>query len=85
MRRLWGEIDLHVVAMLLILAPVAFLGWWGLAILFLVPQGRIGTRAVVDVPAFGRRPWVYLFVNELLVIAVVGLLAVGRLAITAVV
>src|SRR5437762_1772997 len=39
--RLWGEIDLHIVAMLLLLAPAGFLGWWGLAAPLLIPQGRI--------------------------------------------
>ena len=68
MRRLWDDIDIHVVVMLLMLAPAMFLGWWGLAALLLVPQGRIGTRVLVDYPAFQRKPLTYLVANELLVL-----------------
>ena len=83
MRRLWGEIDLHVAAMLLPLAPAGFFGWWWLAIPLLIPQGRIGTRVYADYPRFGRRPWAYLVVNELLVLAVVAATAAVRAAIGA--
>jgi hypothetical protein len=69
--RLWDEIDLHVGAMLLLLTPAGFLGWWGLAVPLLLPQGRIVTRGFVDYPALGRRPWLYLVANELLVIGVI--------------
>ncbi len=82
MRWLWGEIDLHVAAMLLMLAPAAFLGWWGLAVPLLMPQGRIGTRAFVDYPAFKQRPWAYLTANELLVSVVVVVLAGVRFAVS---
>jgi hypothetical protein len=81
-RRLWGEIDLHVAAMLLMLAPAVCLGWWGLAAPLLIPQGRIGTRAFVDYPAFKQRPWAYLTANEILVLGFVGLLAGVRFAVT---
>ncbi|AWM35585.1 hypothetical protein GobsT_67400 [Gemmata obscuriglobus] len=81
MQRLWSEIDLHVAAMLLMLAPAACLSWWGLAIPLLVPQGRIGTRAFVDYPAFKQWRWAYLAVNEVLVFGTVGLLAGVRFAV----
>ena len=80
MRRLWGEIDFHVAAMLLLLAPAVCLGWWGLAVPLLIPQGRIGMRAFVDYPAFGRRPWAYLAANELVVSVVVAVAAGARVA-----
>jgi hypothetical protein len=81
MRRLWGEIDLHVAALLVLLAPGLCLGWWWLAAPLLLPQGRIGTRAFVDYPAFGRRPWAYLAANELLVLGAFGVLVVLRLTV----
>ena len=78
--RFWNEIDLHVAAMLLMLAPAACLGWWGLAVPLLLPQGRIAARVFVDCPAFQRRPWAYFAANELLVGVLVAVAAVARVA-----
>jgi hypothetical protein len=80
-RRLWDEFDLHVAAMLVMSAPAACLGWWGLAVPLLISQGRIGTRAFVDYSAFNQRPWNYLATNELLAFGFVALLAGARFAI----
>ena len=82
MQRLLDEIDLHVVAMLLLIAPALFLSWWPLIVLLLVPQGRIYVRSFWDYPAFGRRSWTYLIANEFLVVGSVGILAGGRFALT---
>ncbi|HKB01514.1 MAG TPA: hypothetical protein VKD90_04800 [Gemmataceae bacterium] len=84
MRRLCDEIDLHIVAMLVLMAPALCLGWWLLVVPLLVPQGRIYVRAFWDYPAFGRRPWAYLAANELLVVGAVGALAGLRVAVAAV-
>ena len=81
MLRLWDKIDLHVAAALVLLAPAAYLGWWGLAGLFLVPQGRIVTRALVDHLAYKRPSREYLVANEILVLGFAGVLAGLRLAI----
>lgn len=83
MLRPWDEIDCHVAAMLLLLGPVGFLGWWWLAAPLLLPQGRIGARVLVDCPAFGQRPWAYLAANELLVVVAVAVVAGARAAIGA--
>lgn len=81
MRTLWDEIDLHVVAMLVLLAPALLVGWWVLVVALLVPQGRICTRAFLDYPSFGRRPWAYLIANELLVAGTVGAAAGVRVVV----
>jgi hypothetical protein len=80
LRRLWREIDLHVVAMLLVFIPALCLSPWWLVVPLLVPQGRIYVRAFRDYRAFRRRPWAYLVANELLVIGMVGAGAGVRLA-----
>lgn len=68
MQMFLDEVDLHVAAMLIMMAgPAGLLGGWWLAILLLLPQGRIGMRAFADYPSFGRRPWVYLAANEFVV------------------
>ncbi len=84
MRHLWEEIDLHVAFILLLVSPVACLGWSSLIVPLLVPQGRIGVRAFWDYPSFGQRPWAYLAANELLVLVAVAVLAGVRVAFTAV-
>lgn len=81
MRRLRDEIDPHIAATLLMLAPFVCLGWWWLAVPLLVPQGRICTRALVDLPLFKLRPWAYLVANEAFVCGFVVVLAGVRFAI----
>jgi hypothetical protein len=79
MRRWLDEIDLHIVWMV---APFALFGCVaprGLILLLwlvggaVIPQGRILTRAFVDYPQFGERPWPYLVVNECLLLVLCGL------------
>ncbi len=74
--RLRDEIDPHLAWLLLLLAPAALLGSWGLAVPLLIPQALICTRVLAD-PAPGRRRG-YLFVNGALVFGSVGLLAALR-------
>ena len=83
-QRLREEIDLHIAAMLLFCVAVMCLDWWYFIVPLLMPQGRIYVRVFWDYPAFGRRPWAYLVINELLVFGTVSLfvgLRVGFLAI----
>lgn len=80
MRRFWSEIDLQVVAMLLLFAPTLCLNWWLFPVPLLVPQGRICVRVFWDYPAFGQRPWAYLAANELMVGVVVAAVAGIRVA-----
>lgn len=75
MRRICTEIDLHIVPMLVMLAPAVCWSWWLLPVPLLVPQGRIFARAFWDYPSFGQPAWPYFVANELLVIASVGLVA----------
>ena len=75
------EIDLHVVAMLVLFTPALFLSaWWAIPAAIL-PQGRILVRAFWDYPAFGQRPWKYLLANELLVLGVAAVVVGVKLAI----
>ena len=74
---------MHVVAMLVLLLPIAYvvsqeLGLlWALLGLFLLPQGRILVRATQDLAAHGR-PWQqYLIANEALLLLGVALLLVA--------
>ena len=81
MRRLLNEIDLHVVAVLVIVVPpmaaISCLrpspGWVWVAVVLLIPQGLICVRAFGGYPTVGKRFWLYLIGNELLVFGVVGL------------
>lgn len=84
MPRLWDQIDLHIVAMFVLLAPALCVGWWLLPVPLLVPQGRIYVRAFCDYPAFGRRPWAYLAVNELLLVGLIGALVGFHFAVAAI-
>lgn len=43
--------------------------------IFLVPQGRILTRALIDYPSFSRSPWRYVIINEILLCGYVSTLA----------
>jgi hypothetical protein len=74
-RTLVGEVDLHIVAMLVIIVPFALFlpAIWATAILTAVPQGRILTRVFVDYPAFKQPAFRYFIANELLVAGVVAL------------
>jgi hypothetical protein len=79
MRRLLEELDMHVVVLLLVLAPLACTGarvWivFGLA-WSVLPQGRILVRAFVDNPSLGESPWPYFLSNEGMVLAVIGVSA----------
>jgi hypothetical protein len=82
-RRVIGEIDLHVVAVvaslvaagLVLIVPVVGLGlrprlwvWYQLALL-VVPQGLILTRGLSDSPSIGRPAGPYLVANEGVVLA----------------
>jgi hypothetical protein len=70
MTAIFQEIDLHVVAMLLLLlVGAAFLPHlpWALIVLAVIPQGRILTRALHDYPRFKRPAAGYLIANEAVV------------------
>ena len=82
-RHLLDEIDLHIVAILVVLSPAALLSSWWLLGFVLLPQGRICVRAFVDYPTFGRRKWPYLLANELLVLMTGGVLAWLHVALVA--
>ena len=64
------SIDLHIVAMLLFLLPIAFVvahehGWlWGLPIVGLVPQPRIGVQVSQDRARNDERWRSYVLANE---------------------
>jgi hypothetical protein len=80
LRRIFGSVDLHIVAMLLLTAPILLLAlpfFWGLLGIALFPQGRIYVRAFWDYPKFKRASWPYLVANEGLVLAVVALCLTG--------
>ena len=66
MSRIWTEVDLHIVAMLVLSVPVAFLSWWWLALPLVMPQGRIYFHAW-DTRKSGGRAWPYVAANEILV------------------
>jgi hypothetical protein len=86
MRKICQEIDLHIVAILILFLPWPFLlllfslretALFALVIPLLLPQGRIFTRFFWDYPAMGQARVRFLLVNECLVLgsvaAVVGL------------
>lgn len=75
-RPLLNEVDLHIVAMLILIVPASCLlpsVIWSCAIIFAVPQGRILTRVFVDYPAFKRPALPYFIANELMAVAATAL------------
>jgi hypothetical protein len=82
MTRFWAEIDLHVTVLLLFLTPsLPYFGWWWLVAVVLIPQGRIGVRALIDYPAMKRPKTGYILVNQLQVL-VAAVIAIGLRAAT---
>lgn len=67
------EIDLHITQMMLFILPLGAIisanapGHYkllGLAVVLLLPQGRIYVRAFWDYPSFGKPKTPYLIVNQ---------------------
>lgn len=79
-RPILNEVNLHIVAMMVLGAPIfalPFSFWVELLLLVALPQGRIFTRAYVDYPAFKRPSWPYVVANEGLVLGVAALAVAG--------
>jgi hypothetical protein len=77
LRHLCSEIELRIVVLLMLFAPVILMNWWWLPAVLFLPQGRI----YGNYSTFGRRAWAYLVANELVVFVVVGAFAGLRLAV----
>ena len=74
------EIDLHIVAMLSIVIPLALFvlpSVWAAITIAAIPQGRIYVRAFCDYPAFKRSSLPYLMANEGLTTLATALCVVG--------
>ena len=82
--RIREEIDLHIVAILMLAVPAMCLDWWYFIVPLLMPQGRIYVRVFWDFHVFVRRPWAYLIINELLVFGTVCLFVVLRVGLLAI-
>lgn len=73
MSRICAELDVHVVALLVLCSPIVLFNEWWLGVPLVLPQGLLLTRAV-DIRKSGGQMWTYLGANELLILATVALL-----------
>ena len=80
--RFRAELDLHIVAMLVLLVPIALVFgasasaserpvWQVLSVLAIIPQFRVVTPCI-DIRRFGRSPLPYLLANELILALAAG-------------